>query len=195
MAERSVLLFLPEYLAQEDVTAQDLPFGAVRVTWGRENTLTHRDILGSLMALGVKREALGDILLGEGVCDVLVLRECLPFVLSNWESAGRTGLHPVEIALSGLTAPVSDGEELHDTVAALRMDAVLGSGFSMGRSQASALVASGKVLLNGRECQKPDRQLAEGDTLSVRGFGRLVLLRVEGLSKKGRVRITLERFS
>lgn len=194
LAERNMILFLPDYLAEENIEADDLPFGAVRVTWGRENHLTHRDILGSLMALGVKREALGDLLVGESSCDVLVLRDCLPFLLTNWEGAGRIGLHPQEIPLDAIAAPVLDGEELRDTVATLRLDAVLGSGFSLSRSQAAALITSGKVSQNGRECVKPDRQVAPGDTLSVRGYGRLIIKEAGGLSKKGRIRITMEKF-
>ena len=56
------------------------------------------------------------------------------------------------------------------------------------------LIAAGRVSLNGCECLKPDRQLAERDILSVRGQGRLILREIGGLSKKGRFYITVERF-
>ena len=71
---------------------------------------------------------------------------------------------------------------------------VLGSGFSLSRGRAAELIAAGRVSLNGCECLKPDRQLAERDILSVRGQGRLILREIGGLSKKGRFYITVERF-
>ena len=80
----------------------------------------------------------------------------------------------VEIPLSGLRIPAADGKTVRDTVAALRLDAVLGSGFSIIRGKAADLIAAGRVILNGCECMKPDRQLAEGDILAVRGQGRLI---------------------
>lgn len=193
-AERKAVLFLSDYLSEEDIAPEDLPFCAVRAKWGKENSLSHRDVLGSLMSLGIRREILGDILAGETSCDIIVLRECMPFLLSNWESIGRVGIHPEEVPLSELSIPQTDGEELHDTVATLRLDAVLGSGFSLSRSRAAELVKSGKVLRNGKECTKPDAALQEGDCLSVRSFGRLVLRKVGELSKKGRIRITIEKF-
>ena len=193
-AERQVVLFLPDYLTPESIAPADLPFTAVRVGLRTEDRITHRDLLGSLMALGIRREVLGDILAGEGSCDIIVLKECFAFLLCNWESAGRAKLHPVEIELSQLTAPQQDGIEKRDTVATLRMDAVLGSGFSLSRSRASALIESGKVLKNGKECIKPDSLVQVGDILSVRGFGRLVLRETNGLSQKGRIRILMEKF-
>lgn len=193
-AERCVFLFLPDYIDGDAVPEEDLPFGALRVEWGHGAALTHRDILGSLMAQGVRREVLGDLLVGDAGCDVIALRECIPFLRDNWLSAGRTGLHPEEIALSELRVPVADGKTVRDTVASLRMDAVLGSGFSVSRGRASALIMAGKVSLNGCECLKPDRLLTQGDILSVRGQGRLILREVGGLSKKGRFYITVERF-
>lgn len=193
-AERKVMLFLPDYLAPEDVAQEDLPFGVICAEWGRGNTATHRDVLGSLMAIGIRRDTLGDILIDENGCHVIAMKECLPFLLSNWESAGRVRFHPKEASLDELTIPASDGEDRRDTVASLRLDAVLASGFSMSRTKAAALITSGKVTRNGRESLKTDILLSEGDLISVRGFGRLKLKAVGELSRKGRIWIELEKF-
>lgn len=192
-AERCVLIFLPDYISPEALTEEDLPFGAVRVAWG-QNRLTHRDVLGSLMATGIRRDVLGDLLVGENGCDVLVMKECIPFLRDNWLAAGKIGLHPQEICLSELQIPQENAQQVRDTVASLRLDAVLGSGFSLSRGKASAYIEAGRVLLNGCECTKCDRQLSEGDTISVRGLGRLVLREAGSLSKKGRIFISLDRF-
>ena len=79
-------------------------------------------------------------------------------------------------------------------MAAPRLDAVAAAGFSLSRSKAAALIASGKVSLNHRECLKPDRAVAQGDVLTCRGLGKCVLKTVGGQSRKGRIIIEIERY-
>jgi len=83
-------------------------------------------------------------------------------------------------------------EERRDTVSSLRLDAVCSTGFRMARGKAAALIESGRVQLNWRECTKPDRTVSEGDTVSARGFGKFELTEVGALTKKGRIPITVQ---
>ena len=83
---------------------------------------------------------------------------------------------------------------IRDTVAALRLDAVLASGFSTSRSKAAQLVSAGRVSVNHRECMKSDRTVEQGDVLSCRGLGKCVVKEVLGQSKKGRIMLILERY-
>ncbi len=99
-AERRIALFLPDYLdaalyAQEE----DYPLCAVRCTYRPEDRPTHRDFLGSLMGLGIRRDMVGDILVTEGGCDILLKREILPFVLQNYTGAGRVRLKVAPVSL------------------------------------------------------------------------------------------------
>lgn len=66
------------------------------------------------------------------------------------------------------------------------------TGFRMARGKAAALIESGRVQLNWRECMKPDRQVSAGDTVSARGFGKFELTEIGGLTKKGRIPITVK---
>ena len=68
------------------------------------------------------------------------------------------------------------------------------SGFSLARSKMADAISSGKVALNGLECVKPDRTVAEGDVITCRGLGKCVLKEVSGPSKKGRTMIVIERY-
>ena len=77
-------------------------------------------------------------------------------------------------------------------VSSLRLDAVCSTGFRMARGKAAALIESGRVQLNWRECTKPDRTVSEGDTVSARGFGKFELTEVGTLTKKGRIPITVQ---
>ena len=192
-AERQVLIFLPDYL-EENLSPEELPIGALHAGWGKENSASHRDVLGSLMALGVERDTVGDILVAENGCDVVLMKDVLPFLRENWDSIGRFHIHPEEKPLDELLIPVEDETVLQDTVAGLRLDAVVGCGFSLARGKASELVRSGRVFKNGRPAAKPDTQLEEGDTVTARGFGKIVLETVGPRSKKGRIRITIRKY-
>ena len=96
--------------------------------------------------------------------------------------------------LSSLRVPEQKTKTIRDTVAALRLDAVAAAGFSLSRSKMAALISSGKLTLNGRTCDKPDRPVEAGAVLSCRGLGKCVLTEVPGTSRKGRVMIVMERY-
>lgn len=125
-AERRMLLFLPDWQEEADESEY---MTALRCTYRKEDTLTHRDFLGSLMAQGVTREKLGDILVSEGSCDLIVSRDIAPYLLQNVTSAGRVKLSVSEIKLSDLSVPELKVKEIRDTVSTLRLDAVAASGF------------------------------------------------------------------
>ena len=185
-AERRMLLFLPDWQEEADESEY---MTALRCTYRKEDTLTHRDFLGSLMAQGVTREKLGDILVSEGSS-----RDIAPYLLQNVTSAGRVKLSVSEIELSDLSVPELKVKEIRDTVSTLRLDAVAASGFSMSRGKAQELISSGCVQLNHRETLKSDAPVAQGDVISVRGLGKFEVAEVGGLSKKGRTALLLRRY-
>lgn len=190
-AERRMLLFLPDWQEEADESEY---MTALRCTYRKEDTLTHRDFLGSLMAQGVTREKLGDILVSEGSCDLIVSRDIAPYLLQNVTSAGRVKLSVSEIELSDLSVPELMVKEIRDTVSTLRLDAVAASGFSMSRGKAQELISSGRVQLNYRETLKSDAPVAQGDVISARGLGKFEVAEVGGLSKKGRTALLLRRY-
>ena len=193
-AERAVCVFLPDWLEAEDWQAQD-ELAAIECAYpptGAE--LTHRDLLGGLMGIGLTREKVGDILTGDTAAQIVCLKEAAPIILSQFDQAGRYRLKLREIPLSQLSPTPAQVKVIHDTVSALRLDAVLASGFSLARGKAADAVAAGRVSVNHRECLKPDRTVAEGDVLTCRGLGKCVLKTVGGQSRKGRIIIEVERY-
>ena len=192
-AERALYLFLPDWLDPEDAEGES-PIRCLRAAFRPEEQLTHRDFLGSLMGLGIVREKVGDILVGSGSADLLVLDTVADFLLSSWTSAGRAKLTVTEIPPAHLHIPEVRCEEIRDTVSSLRLDAVCSAGFRMARGKAADLIASGRVQVNWRECVKPDKLLSAGDTVSARGFGKFQLSEVGGVTKKGRTAIVVKRY-
>lgn len=190
-AERKVCAFLPDWQEEEDWEA---PFTVLRCRWQSGEKLTHRDFLGAVLGQGIDREKVGDILVGEGTCDLLVFRELCPYLLQNFTEAGRAKLRVSEISPEELAVPQAQVKTIHDTVISPRLDAVMSSGYSIGRSKAAGLIAAGRVELNHRPCVKADKGVEQGDVITCRGLGKCVVTEVGGLSKKGRVILTLERY-
>lgn len=190
-AERQVLLFLPDW---QEPAAAEFPFRYLRAAYRPEYHLNHRDILGSLMGLGITREKVGDLLVGEESCDLIVADSVGEFLLRDWTQAGRASLKVSAVGSEDLNVPEVRCEEVRDTVQSLRLDAVAATGFQMSRGKAAGLIESGHVELNWQECVKPDRLLAEGDTVSARGIGKFKLAQVGGMTRKGRTGIVLKRY-
>ena len=188
-AERQVLQFLPDWMEPESAEA---PIRCLRAVFREEEKLSHRDFLGSLMGMGIVREKVGDILVAPGSADLLVLEGVADFLLQSWNSAGRAKLRVSAIEPENLHIPTVQRKEVRDTVSSLRLDAVAASGFRLARGKAAALIESGKVQLNWRECVKPDKLLEAGDVVSARGFGKFELSEVGGLTRKGRISIVLQ---
>lgn len=193
-AERKMLVYLPEYLEESALYDQDSPCVCLRATFYQGDSPNHRDFLGALMGCGVGRETLGDICVGKGSCDFFVTEEIAPYLLQNFTSAGRTRLHLEQIPLADASIPEPEVKEIKDTLASLRLDSVISSGFRIGRSLAAQYVSTGKAALEGLPCEKPDKAVAEGMTISVRGLGKIKLHSVNGKTKKDRISVVIHRY-
>lgn len=193
-AERRMLVYLPEYLEEGYLLEEDSPCVCLRASFYQGDTPSHRDFLGALMGSGIARETVGDICVGTGSCDFFVTAEIAPYVLQNFLSAGRTHLRLTRIPLAEASIPEPEVKEIRDTLASLRLDSVLSSGFRIGRSQASQYISAGKAAVDGLPCEKPDKLLAEGTTVSLRGLGKLKLAQVGGRTKKDRISVVIHRY-
>jgi len=193
-AERKMLVFLPEYLEESELYASDSPCVCLRAMFYQGDSPSHRDFLGSLMGAGIGRETVGDICVGKEHCDFFVTAEIAPYILQNFTSAGRTKLQLEQIPLADADIPAPEVKEIRDTMASLRLDSVIASGFRIGRSLASQYVTSGKAAIDGLPCEKPDKQIPEGSKISVRGLGKIKLVQVNGRTKKDRISVVIHRY-
>lgn len=193
-AERKMLVYLPEYLTEDALWEEDGPCACLRATFFQGDSLSHRDFLGALMAAGIARETLGDICVGKGSCDFFVTSEIAPYILQNFTSAGRTKLRLERIPLKEAAIPEPEVKEIKDTLASLRLDSVIASGFRIGRSLAAQYVSAGKAAIDGLPCEKPDKAVTEGMKISVRGLGKLRLAAVNGKTKKDRISVVIHRY-
>ncbi|MFI3251338.1 MAG: YlmH/Sll1252 family protein, partial [Eubacteriales bacterium] len=173
-AVRQICTFYPPW--EEEVSP--LPLKVVEATF--YGTLSHSDLLGGLMGIGLTRQKFGDILVGEKFAHMVVLEDVAPIVLSQWSSAGREKLSLTLLDLCDLKQPEQKVKEIRDTVSTMRLDSVVASGFSLSRSKASSYISGGKVQRNHIECTKPDKLVEEGDILTCRGLGKCLVSEVLG---------------
>lgn len=199
-AEREICVFKPDYIDQpiaeyfRDLPDLD-PIAWLRVSKAKgSRELTHRDYLGSLTGLGVKRETTGDILVREDGADIAILREMADFFLTNYFKAGRTEISTELIETKDIVIEPQKFKELRDTVASLRADSVIASGFGLSRSKASEAISRGLVFIDGRQIEKADAQISEGSKVVLRGKGKLKLAEIGNRSKKGRIYIVLQKY-
>ena len=193
-AERKMLIFLPDYLEESALMEEDSPVVCLRCTFYLEDSLSHRDFLGALMGAGIGRETVGDICVDKGSCDFFVTAEIAPYILQNFTSAGRTRVHIRQIPLTEASIPTPEVKEIKDTLASLRLDSVISSGFRIGRSLACQYIQTGKAAVDGLPCEKPDKPVAEGMKISVRGLGKIQLAAVGGKTKKDRISVVIHRY-
>lgn len=193
-AERRMLVYLPEYLEEDSLYEEDSPLVCLRAAFFQGDDLSHRDFLGALMGAGIGRETVGDICVGNGSCDFFVTAEIAPYILQNFSSAGRTKLHISQIPLRQAQIPEPEVKEIKDTLASLRLDSVISSGFRIGRSLAAQYISAGKAAIDGLPCEKPDKMVSEGVKISVRGLGKIKLQNVNGQTKKGRISVVIHRY-
>jgi RNA-binding protein YlmH len=189
-AERTIGIFLPDYAEPGDLT----PLTLLRITQNSNRELGHRDYLGSLTALGVKREMVGDILVHQDGADIIIKNEIANFLVNYYEKAGRVSLQGELLPIESIRIPEKRVEEKKDTVASLRLDNIISSAFSISRGRAAEAIHSGMVFINGLVCDKTDRLIKEGDKLVLRGQGKAILKSVGGPTRKDRIFIVIERY-
>ena len=189
-AERCMLVALPEY-AEEDAAAE---FISVLEICGRDIAeLNHRDFLGSILGLGIRREKIGDILCLEDKTLVFVAADIGDYIISNLDKVGRCGVKICKVTIDEIELPNRKVEEIRTTVAALRLDCIVAAALKTSRSVAAEVIKAKRVSVNWLECDNVSLQVNPGDTFSVRGKGRFRLAESVNSTKKGRLGICVEK--
>ncbi|KNY26668.1 RNA-binding protein [Pseudobacteroides cellulosolvens] len=193
-AEREIAIFCPQGMSLSDFHSFKYPLKIIEVKTKSRITLTHRDFLGSLMGLGIKREKIGDILLEDDICRIIVIGEIAEYLEYNLLKVGNAN---VEVTLTDVGEIQHQGpsfREIKASVASLRLDCIASSGFGISRSKIGEFIKGDKVSLNWEKTTSLTKQVSEGDTISIRGKGRLIVDKVGAITKKGRISITLLKY-
>ena len=189
-AERVFLGAFPENIPKSE---KAFPIKALALNYRKQKNLTHRDFLGSVLALGIKREAVGDILIEDGRAVLFVSSAVAPLILSELKTVGREGVTVTEGADERLPE-AERREQAVFTVSSLRLDCVIAAVFSLSRNSATEFIQQKLVRVNSIVAEKPTKQIFEGDKISLRGKGKFTLKLLNGETKKGRLKIIVEKY-
>ncbi len=181
--ERVVLgVFPPEI----EVSADFFPIRALRISHSERVSLTHRDYLGALMSLQLKREAVGDIAVSDGGAIVFLSEDVADCVRFELRQIGRTSV-TVEETECGQVEKKQEYQEMTGTVSSLRLDCVTAFLMNKSRSIAVQAIESGIVRVNGLETANVSGQVSPGDKISIRGIGKFLLDEEMKRTKKDRI--------
>lgn len=153
------------------------------------DALSHRDFLGAIMSLGVRRSTLGDIVVCGNIGYAVCLDGIADYLCENLLSIRHTTVRCSKIEQlpeDAIPAPV----ESSFTVASERLDSVVSAIFKLSRSESKGFIEHEKVLIGGAACLNPDAKPAAGDIITVRGKGKFIYCGMERETKKGRLRCT-----
>ncbi len=200
-AERRRVYILPDYMP-EDASVETLAeyghahgIALLSVSTSGYRTLTHRDFLGSVLGLGIDRSVVGDILVGESTDTLIFCDEAMAqFIASELSRVANDKVSVRRTDISGAVLPKRKFEMITDTVASARIDCVVGALCSLSRDKAKQTVVSGLVEVNYLTEERPDRQVTDGAVISVRGKGKYRILSVGETTKKGRYRLSAEKY-
>lgn len=192
MAERVRTAIFPDYL-EEDAVDYEMVLLAVEGNF-KMVKVTHRDFLGSLLGLGIKREMVGDLIVTDTGCQAVAVKEVAPYLMANLTKVHRVRVDVREIRPEELVLPEVKVKEISTTVASLRLDAVAAAGFGTSRSRIAREILAEKLNLNWHSCSNLSAPVQPGDILSLRGRGRVEVTEVKGSTKSGRIGIVVRRF-
>ena len=187
-AQRVILGCFPNWV--EEIF---FPVSAITFNYRKTDILSHRNFLGSLMALGIKRETVGDILVENGRAVVFLSDEVKKFVLTQVSKIGRVGVTLSE----GYSKPLPQLNKMvdaTDTVASSRLDCVVSSLASISRARALDLIENGFVSVNSVICEKATKLVNDGDIITVRGKGKFVITSLSGKTKKQRTVLEFKKY-
>ena len=192
-AERCKLVVGPSF---KQLANQDVDLVVLSVKGSSDfHSLNHRDYLGSLLGLGIRREKVGDIVATPAQSWMVLERSIAGFVVNNLARVGKVPVEVREVDPAEISLPAESFKEIKTTVASLRLDAVAGEGFGLSRGKMGTAIEAGKVRVNWRPVEQLSYAVKDGDTISCRGLGRVIVTEVRGETKKGRIGLVLKRLT
>lgn len=171
------------------------PYEVIKVTnLSKFNNIEHRDYLGALLGLGIKREKVGDLLVIGNECYFPVCEEITDFILSNLTSIGRAPCK-VECVPKDFDPPLFNFEEIVILVQTLRLDSIVAKLAKVSRGKAQSMINEGKVLINYNSLNSKSSKIEIGSRVTIRGIGKFILSDIVGNSKSGKFKVLIKKYT
>ncbi|QDP40106.1 YlmH family RNA-binding protein [Radiobacillus deserti] len=192
-AERKKAILAPFY---EEITSDHFEIVLLEASYPEKFvTLEHRDVLGAFLSLGIQRKKLGDLTVKDGTVQIVVSSDISPYVLTNLTEIKKAKVQFKEVSLDNKLPNDSQWVPQESTISSLRLDVVLKETYRMSRQQANGYIQKGLVKVNFRTVEDPSFAIQQEDMISVRGKGRSRLKSIQGLTKKEKYKVTIEKLN
>lgn len=195
--ERKTAVFFPDYADGIEYLKEnsDLsPIVCLDIKKDNFSMLTHRDYLGAVMGLGIRRETVGDIIVHSDGCTMAVVRSVASYIEQNLTSVGRGSVKVTVNDTFEIRADDSVFENKRCCVSSMRLDAVVSAAFMMSRNSAAERIKRGDVLVNGVVVVKSDAKVVFGSKIVIHGSGKVIVEEDAGITKKGRQAFIIRKY-
>lgn len=178
----------PQALAEEEIRVLEV------TNQYPKKALEHRDYLGALMNLGIRREKFADLFVVGDTCFIPMTKTLLPFVWEHLTKVGNNGIRITEVDPLMMSGFQKTFEERVVLATSLRLDVLVAEITNLSRSGAEELIKSGRIQLNYTETKNRSNMLKTGDILTIRGHGKFRIGTVQGETRKGRLRLNVVKY-
>lgn len=186
-AERSLICIYPYYMEYEDI---ELPVKALQIEGNfKFKEIKHKDYLGSLLGLGIKREKIGDINIHDNFCQVVVSKDISDFILINLDKVSKNNIKVKEISAHEIKMSQPKFKEVSATVSSQRLDCVISSIYNISRQDSLKFINSEKVFIDYEKITSASKVIKNNSLISVRGKGRAVITDIGDITKKGKTKL------
>ncbi len=148
--------------------------------------IEHRDILGALLNIGLKRDKFGDIIVQDHLY-FFVETDFVPYLMENLVRVGRAKVELIEKNTYDINIVKEIRKEKNIIVRSLRLDNIVSKAYNLSRNSVKELILSGQVKVNHQVMTNFSYQADENDLISLRKYGRIQLAGIVGESRKGNV--------
>lgn len=184
--ERQIIYIFPYYMNEDEIESN---LRAIQIEGNfKFRKVSHRDYLGALLHLGIKREKIGDILIHDDFCQIIVDSDICDFIIMNLEKVSKNTVKVREISLEEVVKSDLDFKEISFTVSSCRLDSIISGIYKLSRSDSVKLIKNEKVSVDYEKIISPAKEIEKSSLISVRGKGR-AFIDIGDTTKKDRVKI------
>lgn len=186
-SERSVIFIYPYYMEYSDIE-DTLKFIQIEGNF-KFKSISHKDYLGAILNLGIKREKIGDIIIHENFCQVIVSSDICDFIIMNLTKVSRNNVSIKEISKEDIIKNEQNYKDVAFTVSSDRLDCIISGLYNISRQDSAKYINGERVSVNYEKITSASKVIGDNTLISVRGKGRAIVVKVGDITKKGRIKI------
>ena len=195
-ADRNIIIFYPDKFSKEMVeTNFKKILKLIRITFPKNITFEHREILSGIMKIGIKREKFGDIVVYEEGADIIVLDEIAKILIDGLKELTRFRKSIIEIeSIGNLIQKENEFEEFKIIISSNRLDNFVSELARCSRTKANEIIDEGRVFINNINEFKFSKKLNIGDKINIRGKGKFIYDQDESKTRSDRIIVKMRKY-